>query len=136
MNFRTTYLLFGAVALLLVVFLLVLAFGPSGDADEYVLKSVRESIGKSSDKQKDAIKSITRLEIERLSPPGETLVFSRAGDAWKLEAPYEAKIDSKVIDDAVSRLVEARIDRKADITPKLVALGLDSPSAVITLRRG
>src|SRR5436190_4667216 len=121
MNFRTTYLLFGAVALLLVVFLLVLAFGPSGDADEYVLKSVRESIGKSTDKQKDAVKAITRLEIERLSPPGETLVFTRAGDTWKLEKPYEARIDGRVIEDVVARLVEARIDRKADITHKLVA---------------
>jgi hypothetical protein len=136
MNFRTTYILFGAVAVVLVAFLLLLAFGPGGDADEYVLKSVRESVGKNDAKQKAAIESITRLEIERLSPPGETLVFVRAGNTWKLEKPYDAKIDGKVIDDVVTRLVEARVDRKADITHKLAALGLDAPSAVITLRRG
>src|SRR5262249_22216625 len=38
--------------------------------------------------------------------------------------------------DTVARLVEARIDRKADITHKLAALGLESPSAIITLREG
>ncbi len=119
MNFRTTYILFGAVALILVVFLLMLAFGPSGDADDYVLSAIRETIGKKGDKQKDVIKSITRFEIERLSPSGETLVFTRTTDGWKLEMPYEAKIDGKVIEDAVSRLVEARIDRKADITHRL-----------------
>ncbi|HLZ07144.1 MAG TPA: hypothetical protein VKT80_01030, partial [Chloroflexota bacterium] len=129
MNFRTTYILFGAVAIVLVVFLLFLAFGPSGDADDYVLSGLREIIGKKGDKQKDVIKSITRLEIERISPSGETLVFARLGDSWKLEKPYEAKVDDKLIEDVVTRLVEARVDRKADITHKLSDLGLDPPVA-------
>lgn len=134
MNFRTTYILFGAVAILLVVFLLMLAFGPSGDADEYVLRSLHESVTR--DKLADAKKEFDRLEIERIQPSGETLVFVRTGEGWKLEAPYEARIDKDQIERIIGDLVDARIDRKADITHKLEALGLDSPGVYVTLRKG
>ncbi|MFL5340006.1 MAG: DUF4340 domain-containing protein [Gemmataceae bacterium] len=134
MNFRTTYILFGAVAVLLVVFLLMLTFGTSSDADDYVIKSLHEA-GGGREKIAELKKSIERLEVERLQPSGEKLVFARSGDTWKLESPYEARVDKDVIERAVGDLVDARIDKKADITHKLESLGLDNPSAVITLRR-
>src|SRR4051794_25169683 len=134
MNFRTTYLLFGLVAVLLIGVLVMMAFGP-GPGDEYVLKSLHES-NPNREQLAEIKKAIDRLEVERLNPSGDPLVFVHAGDTWKLEAPYEAKIDAGAIDRAVTDLLDAKIDKTADITHKLAPLGLESPSAVVTLRKG
>ena len=135
MNFRTTYILFAAVAVLLVAFFLIMIFRPSGDADDYLLMLLHEGPGK-ADKISAIKKEIDRLEIERLKPSGEALAFVRKGDGWKLESPYEARVDKDVIERVVSDLVDARIDKNADMSRNLETLGLASPSAVITLKRG
>ena len=135
MNFRTTYFLFGAVAVLLLGFLLYLAFAPSGDADSYVLRTFHEGVVK-SDKIAELKKAIDRFEIERIQPKGETLVFARGSGGWRLEQPYDATVDAGVIDRIIGDLVDAHVNKKADIAPKPSAMGLENPSAVVTLRKG
>jgi hypothetical protein len=135
MNFRTTYILFAAVAVLLVVFILVMTFGSRGDADEFVLRPFHEEARKEDEVAK-LQKEFDHVEIERLQPAEPPLVFKREGaGAWKLTAPYPARIDANIVNDIIRDLTTARLDRTADMG-KLDQLGLANPSAAVTLKRG
>jgi len=135
MNFRTTYILFAAVAVLLIVFILAMTLGSRGDVEEFALRSFREQ-ARNDEQAATLRKEIDRVEIERASPAGETIVFVREPEKpWRVEAPYPAKIDSNFVDDIVRDLTTAKIDKNAE-TGKLHELGLDSPSAIVTLKRG
>ncbi len=132
MNLRNTYLLFAAVVVVLVVFLVVLTYGPSSD-DDYLLADWR---GKAKgDELTEVKKSIDRVEIERLSPTGEAMLFERSGQGWRMVKPYPAKVDSSELDRLVGNLIDARVDRRG-VAPTLQQAGLDPPSAAITLFRG
>ena len=80
MNFRTTYILMGLTAALLVGLGLYVFFAedkPTGEG--FLLQSFNAAGYKPSD--------ITGLEIQRGS---ETLVFVRDKDRWKMTKPVEA----------------------------------------------
>ena len=134
MNLKTTYFLFAAVVVVLVVFVLVLMFGSRGDAEDYLFADLHPKAAKAEDlaKTKD---QVARLEIERLKPSAEPLVFEKEGTIWALTKPYHAKIDSSLIDRAVGSLVDARLEKKAP-TANFSQTGLDSPSAAIDLHVG
>lgn len=135
MNFRTTYILFAAVAVLLIVFILAMTLGSRGDADEFALRKFREQ-ARNDEQAAKRRAEIDRVEIERLQPSGETIVFVREPKApWKLESPYTGRIDANRVDDIVRELTSARIDKTAE-TGKLAQLGLDNPSVTVTLKRG
>lgn len=134
MNLRTTYILFGAVVVVLVAFVLVLTFGTRGDSEDYLFAEFHDKSAKSEELAKIK-QEVDKVEIERLSPSGETLVFEKEGTTWALTKPYRAKIDSGLIDRLVGSLVDVRLEKKAPPT-SLSQAGLDSPSAAISLRRG
>ena len=131
MNLRTTYFLFAAVLVVLVVFVLVLSLGPRGDADDYLFASLRPEKAK-SDEIADLKKTIQRVEIERNQPSGDTLAFEKEGTTWVLAKPYRAKIESAAIERVVGALIDARLEKKLPPV-SLADAGLDSPSAAITL---
>src|ERR1051326_3053993 len=132
MDRRITYFLFAAVVVVLVIFVVVLTWGPRG-GEEFVFPDLRGK-GKPEDVAEVA-KTINKVEIERMQPSGDALLFERQVNGWILTKPYSARIDSAAIDQLVDSLVTARLDKKASI-PAKSETGLDSPSAAITLIRG
>src|SRR5262245_54901002 len=88
MNFRTTYILFGLLAAVLVLFGVALYIGPSTDTDDYVLPSLQKG---EKVKQED----IVSVEIERTRPKAEKIVatFDPDSETWKLTEPISTRID-------------------------------------------
>jgi hypothetical protein len=133
MNLRNTYILFGAVIVVLAVFVLVLTFGSRGEGDDFLLAELR---GKAKgDELGEVKKSIDRVEIERLSPAAEPLLFEREGTHWVLKRPYIAQVDGTAVDHLVAALIDARVEKKGP-TPSKGDAGLDPPSAAVTLMKG
>lgn len=65
----------------------------------------------------------------------DTVHIKRDGDGWSLMAPVRARGDKGPVDDIVTNLVTAKIDREIDPNPTTLAdFGLDSPAADITVR--
>ena len=76
-------------------------------------------------------KDVERVTIAR---KGETLRLQRAGDGWEMLEPVKTRGDRSVVDDLVSGLVTARVDREIDPNPaKPVDFGLAPPEATVTL---
>lgn len=65
----------------------------------------------------------------------DTVHVKRDGDGWSLVAPVSAKGDKGPVDDIVTNLVTAKVDREIDPNPTTLAdFGLDPPAADITVR--
>src|SRR5262245_56380975 len=101
MNFRTTYILFGVLATLVLLLGLVLVLNPAKPPDtKYVLPTLHEEANpvKSSD-----IDSVT---IERKGDGQKTLVLQRDADTkrWKMTEPLALPSD-RVDNNMVDRLV-------------------------------
>src|SRR5262249_20284652 len=75
---------------------------------------------------------IDKIEVERIKPSGESLVFAKEGTTWMLTQPYRAKIDSSAIDRLIGSLVDARVEKGVPQTTPADA-GVDSPTAAIVL---
>ena len=128
-NFRTTYILIGTVAVLLAA--LAIYVWVSDDTKpnpQGILLESFYNIGAKSDQ-------ITALEIEK---GGTKMVFSRQPDMrWRMVQPIKARADSKLVETVIHELLTAKREEKGvDIMDNLGAHGLDNPSVKITLRRG
>jgi hypothetical protein len=131
MNYKTTYILFGLLAALVLVLGVVLYRGPGTDQNKgsYVLPSVHDP--------KNPLKpdQVTRVEIQLKRPEGPTLVFERSegSDKWRITGPRPLPADSTHIDDLVREVLDAQQQPdKRD----LKSAGLDNPARVITLQQG
>lgn len=126
MNFKTTYVFFGILVVLLGVASLTLLTGPKPGSEGLLLSGLK-SADVTSDK-------ITRVIVERTQPTETKLVFARDGKQWKLEQPYQAKLDSQQVDRLVGDFLNARTETKGtDLTSSLSQFGLDHPSMTVTL---
>ena len=75
---------------------------------------------------------VTELEIKRTD---STVKLKREGDGWQILAPVNARGDRGPIDETVTSIVTARMDREIEADPKSLGdFGLDRPAAEITLR--
>ena len=75
---------------------------------------------------------VTELEIKR---GDSTVKLKREGDGWQIQAPVNARGDRGAVDETVTSVVTARMDREIDADPKALGdYGLDKPAAEITLR--
>src|SRR2546427_274648 len=75
---------------------------------------------------------VTELEIKR---PDATVTLKREGDGWQILAPVNARGDRGPIDETVTSIVTARMDREIEADPKSLGdFGLDKPTAEITVR--
>ncbi len=129
MNFKTTYVLFGLLILMLGLLALVLYEGPNKSAGTGYVFPVFH--GKDKSVKSD---DITRLVIERKTPSESAIVFERDEDKnWKMTEPKALPTDSS----AVSRLVEAiasgAVSRTTTSRRSLKDAGLDSPTRIIKL---
>lgn len=128
MNFKTTYVLFGVFAAVLVLFGVTQLLNLQSPKDQsvYALPSLHD--------KKKPIRSddIGTVEIARTKPAEETLVFYRTEQGWKLREP-SVRVDSYMVDRLVNQVIDAKKEEKADVTENLKQLGLDAPRTVITL---
>jgi hypothetical protein len=127
MNFKTTYVLFGALVALLVLFAATQLAGLRRQTDKtaWVLTSLN---GKTPVKAEN----ISKVEIERARPKAETLVFNRTDQGWQLEKPA-VRVDNFRVDQAIDAVLHARVEEKADLKADLKTYGLDPPAATVTL---
>jgi hypothetical protein len=130
MNFKTTYILFGILAVVLGVFVFALFLGPSPtDNSTWVLPSMHNEASPLS------AKDIDRVEIERRRPDEEKIVLVREGDVWKITEPREYRADRLAVEDLIRQIHDARRDTHSDATNNPSQYGLESPAAVITLKK-
>jgi len=75
---------------------------------------------------------VTEVEIKR---PDSTVKLKRETDGWQIVAPVNARGDRGAVDETVSSIVTARMDREIEADPKLLGdYGLDRPAAEVTAR--
>ncbi len=75
---------------------------------------------------------VTELVLKR----GDAVVrLAREGDGWQMLEPVKARGDRGRVDETLTTLVTARIDREIEPAPKqLGEFGLEKPAAEVTLR--
>ncbi|HEY8503872.1 MAG TPA: DUF4340 domain-containing protein [Gemmataceae bacterium] len=129
MNFKTTYILFGLLLVLLLGVVLSLFFGGSGGGEGYLLPALKAAGVKPEE--------VNTLEIEQTRAGPAKLVFTRAPDGrWELTEPVKARVDSGLIDRIVREFLTARVEANAEVTSSLALHGLENPTASVTLRKG
>jgi hypothetical protein len=133
MNFKTTYTLFGILAVLFVILGVAVYMEPTpSDATSYVLPSVHKpDAGLKAD-------DVDRVEIQRNRPEAQTIVFSRDpdGKGWHIGDSSGLRADTFAVTGLVRDVLEARRDTTADAPTSLKEYGLDPPAEVITLKKG
>jgi hypothetical protein len=131
MSFKTTYILFGLLIVALGIFLVTQMFGTQTQEQmTYVLPSLHDNLHPVRSDE------IDRVEIDRLRPKTEKLVFFKdeQGD-WRLKEP-STHADSNTVRNIISDVMGARREEEADTRGGLQVFGLESPSAVVTLAQG
>jgi hypothetical protein len=125
MNFKTTYILFGGLVLLLAIAAFSLMTGPKRGEEDKLLSGLDP-------------KDVTRVVVERKQPGETRLEFVRVDkDHWKLDQPFAAKLDARQVDSLVSDIINARtVTKGADLTSNPAQFGLEPPSLVVTLDAG
>ena len=74
---------------------------------------------------------VTAVELKRRE---DTVRFARAGEGWELKAPVVARGDRARIDETLTTVLTAKVDREIDPRPAAPgAFGLDKPAAEVTL---
>ena len=75
---------------------------------------------------------VAEVELKRTD---STVTLKREGDAWQILAPVKARGDRGPIDETVTSIVTARMDREIEADPKALGdFGLDRPAAEATLK--
>jgi hypothetical protein len=80
--------------------------------------------------------NVTEVEIKR-GP--EIVKFQREGEGWRMLAPVQTRGDRGAIDELITSVLTAKIDREIAATPaSLAEFGLDAPQAevILTLKDG
>jgi Domain of unknown function (DUF4340) len=74
---------------------------------------------------------VTGVEIKRRD---DTLKLARVGDGWELKSPVTARGDRARVDEMLTTVLTAKIDREIDPKPAALAdFGLDKPAADLSL---
>lgn len=132
MNFKTTYILFALLAVVLGIFAYALFVGPtSTDAGAWVLPSVHSAADPLPEKD------IDRVEIERERPDDQKgkMVFVRQDNVWRITEPREYRADHFAVEDLIRQIHGARRETNSDVMNNPSQYGLAPPAAVITLMK-
>jgi hypothetical protein len=74
---------------------------------------------------------VTALELKR---PEETVKAAREGETWQLIEPLKVRGDRGPIEETLTTVLTAKMDREIDASPKSLAdFGLDKPAAEVDL---
>src|SRR5215475_9233043 len=77
------------------------------------------------------LKDVDSLTIKRKD---DTIKLKRAGDGWEMVEPVKTRADGAVVNDVVTNLATARVDREIEANPtKLDDYDLEPPAAQVTL---
>jgi hypothetical protein len=134
MNFKTTYVLFGVLTGLLVLFGLVLFLNPTTAPDaNYVLPSLHD--------EKNPVKEteITAVTVKHAGK--DSLAFTRDEDTklWRMTEPMKLKpqwLDRAAVETLVRDVFGARRDDKANLKGSLKDYGLETPAYTVTIKKG
>src|SRR5262245_55663509 len=129
MNFKTTYVMFGFLAVIVVLLLVILFYKPDPELARggYILPSANEKDNEVK------VEKIKRVEIVRSQPTEQKFVFERgAGNKWVMVEPARYRIDSGTVESLVGQLLHAR-RAEQDIRVDMKDSGLDNPKQVCTL---
>ena len=75
---------------------------------------------------------VVEVELKRTD---STVKLKREGDGWQILAPVNARGDRGPVDETVTSIVTARMDREIEANPKSPGdFGLDRPAVEVTLR--
>lgn len=130
MNFKTTYILFGVLSLVLLVFGLSLYLGPTAaDSNAFVFPSLHNPIDPVGDSP------VVQIEIQRTQPQAEKFVFKKQDDSdrWEILEPRKLRGNSLTIKSMVDSLVRARRDERTDKVGSRESVGLAEPEQKVTL---
>ncbi|NBO91443.1 MAG: DUF4340 domain-containing protein [Planctomycetia bacterium] len=127
MNFKTTYFLFGLLALMFLALAVSLFLTPpEATRAGYLFPSMHVEGTKL---ETDAIDRIT---IERKSPSASTIVAEKDGKNWRIVQPKTMAADKASLESLLFNLRGAKFDAEAK-TPSWSSAGLNAPSRIITL---
>ena len=74
---------------------------------------------------------VTQLTLKR---PGDSVDLKREGDAWQMAAPVKARGDRGPIEEILTNVLTAKMDREITAAPQSLAeFGLDKPAAEVDL---
>ena len=79
---------------------------------------------------------VTAVELKR---PDDTVALKRDGDVWRVTAPVAARGNRGTIDETLTTILTAKMDREIDAKPASLAdFGLEKPAAqvLLTLKDG
>jgi hypothetical protein len=131
MNLKTTYILFGVLLAVLILFAVTqfvgMKSGGGGSKEPYVFADFHSG--------KDAVKTsdVDEVRVERAS--GSTLAFKREKGAWQMTEPFAARADLYNVDNLVRQVSDAEREKGEPLSnPK--EYGLEPPQAVVTLKKG
>jgi hypothetical protein len=130
MNLKTTYILFGLLVAVLLLFAATQFSGceKSGAEKEAFLFAdfhAKKSPVKTSD--------VDTVRIER--PGDKALVFTREKNDWRMTEPYALRTDSYQVNRVVDEVSGAKREQ-SEMTSNLDQYGLKDPSIVVTLKKG
>jgi hypothetical protein len=132
MNFKTTYILFAVLLILIGALGVALYLEPTPpEMSTYVLPS--------SHRKDTEIKAddVTRVEIKRSRPEEQTIVFERNADGktWRITSPHTLRAETYTVTGLIREVLDAQREEKADTPPSLKDAGLDPPAEVITIAK-
>ena len=129
MSFKTTYILFGVLILVVGVFALTQITHRQPPSDvAYVLPTLHDDKITNND--------ITSIEIQTSGPKyrPEDLIFTRTDSGWQIKDP-NVRADHVAVDQVVSDVMRAAREKEGvDITNDLKKFGLEPPAATVTLK--
>ena len=132
MNFRLTAVFFGVVfAALAGLLAVVLTADPKADPTQ-AGGTLFDALAKDGLKERD----IDTVELARTQPAAGTLVFTKAGDKWKLDAPAGVRVDSAAVADVVRAVANARPTAYPELTDNRSTSGLAPAPVTVTLKSG
>jgi hypothetical protein len=131
MNFKTTYILFGILAVMLVALGFALWFDPTPpNTSAFIFPSVKDP------KSPVETEQITRVEIERERPQQEHIVLVKDPETkrWEITQPRTLRADPAEIRALIDEVLQAKRE-EADRPANVKQWGLEPPAATITLSK-
>ncbi len=132
MSFKTTYILFAVLAVVLGVFAFALFLGPTPtDTSTWVLPSAHSEANPLPDRD------IDHVEIERNRPDDQKgkIVLVRENNTWRITEPRDYRADRFAVEDLIRQVLEARRETQSDVSNNPGQYGLEPPAAVVTLKK-
>jgi hypothetical protein len=131
MNFRTTYVLFGVLLVIIAIFTFALFWGPGKtNTSAYVLPAIHDEANPME------VAQVERVEIQPAK--GKALVFKKnpETDKWAIAEPRKLRADQFAVQELVRQIHDAKPAKHFDKPKDLADWGLEPPQRVITLVKG